>query len=385
MRVLVASTAGAGHFGPLRPVIDALLARGDEVLVVAPPGLAATVTALHVPHVIGADPPQPELAALWQRFAQCPPDEAAVIANREIFGRLGTAAMLPAVRSAVRDWTPDLVVREPCEYASAVVAEQAGIAHLQVAIGLARVEASALTLVEPVLEGYRPGLTRRLLDTAYLTRLPQSADPSPFPDTRRYWVPPPGHPAALANWWGSARGPLVYLTFGTVAGGLAGATRLYRVALEATRGLQVRVLLTTGRGVDPAALGPVPAHVCVRDWVPQDDVLAVADAVVCHGGSGTTFGALGAGVPLVVLPMFADQPANARLVAAAGAGVVVAQSSVGERRAPAGNGFTAQDAPRIRAALQQVLADGSYRRAAGRVGAQMRAAPTLAEVLALPL
>jgi len=52
----------------------------------------------------------------------------------------------------------------------------------------------------------------------------------------------------------------------------------------------------------------------VEAWVPQADALAAATVVVCHGGSGTTFGTLAAGLPLVIVPMFADQPANARLV-----------------------------------------------------------------------
>jgi hypothetical protein len=57
--------------------------------------------------------------------------------------------------------------------------------------------------------------------------------------------------------------------------------------------------------------------------VPQQDVLPDAALVVCHGGSGTTFGALAAGVPLVFVPMFADQRPNAERVEELGAGVVV--------------------------------------------------------------
>jgi UDP-N-acetylglucosamine:LPS N-acetylglucosamine transferase len=33
MRVLVTTTGGAGHFGPLVPFVDALVAAGDEVLI----------------------------------------------------------------------------------------------------------------------------------------------------------------------------------------------------------------------------------------------------------------------------------------------------------------------------------------------------------------
>jgi len=43
--------------------------------------------------------------------------------------------------------------------------------------------------------------------------------------------------------------------------------------------------------------------------------------VLCHGGSGTTYGALAAGLPIVFVPMFADQRTNAQLISVAGAGV----------------------------------------------------------------
>ena len=70
----------------------------------------------------------------------------------------------------------------------------------------------------------------------------------------------------------------------------------------------MEVLVTTGQTVDPAMLGPQPAHVHAARFVPQHDVLAAAAAVVCHAGVGTVYDALSVGVPLVVAPLAADQP-----------------------------------------------------------------------------
>ncbi len=50
---------------------------------------------------------------------------------------------------------------------------------------------------------------------------------------------------------------------------------------------------------------------------------AGATMVVCHGGAGTTFGALESGVPVIAVPFLADQPTNAGIVTAAGAGLTV--------------------------------------------------------------
>lgn len=180
-----------------------------------------------------------------------------------------------------------------------------------------------------MLDAYGPGITQRLLDSPYLTRLPASMDPSPYAVTHRYHEPL--RPGVLPDWWGGAEEPLVNVTLGTEAGALPTAVGLYRAVVDAVSALPVRVLLTTGHHIDASDLGPLPPHVHVEPWVPQADVLRGASLVVCHGGSGTVYGALAAGVPLVCVPLFADQPENADLVTGAGAGMAVPDRRPGER------------------------------------------------------
>ena len=116
------------------------------------------------------------------------------------------------------------------------------------------------------------------------------------------------------------------MSFGSVTAGahLPFYPALYRAAIEALAPLPARFLLTVGEERDHAELGALPANVTVERWVPQDEVLPRAAAVVTHGGHGSTLGALAHGVPLVVLPLFSlDQWFNAAAVARAGAGVAL--------------------------------------------------------------
>jgi MGT family glycosyltransferase len=151
------------------------------------------------------------------------------------------------------------------------------------------------------------------------------------------------------------------------------ADGVYRTAIDAVAGLDARVLLTVGRHFDASRLTEVPDQVHVEAWVDQAQVLGEAELVVCHGGSGTTLGALAAGVPVVVVPVFADQFANGARVAQAGAGFLVdtGRDAQGLRR-PLDRG----DAGPIRRAIDTVLAEPSYREAARAVAAEMDAAPT---------
>jgi hypothetical protein len=176
VRVLVSSTGGAGHLGPLLPFADALADAGHEVLFVVPPELQASVAGSGHAFELGASPPARELAPILARLPQLAPDEAAVIGNRDMFGRLWTAAMRPALERTVAEWRPDLVVREPCQYAAAIAAERHRVRHAQVAISLAEVEWRSLELAAPVLGD---DLVSRLRASPYLSGFPAPLDPSP--------------------------------------------------------------------------------------------------------------------------------------------------------------------------------------------------------------
>jgi UDP:flavonoid glycosyltransferase YjiC (YdhE family) len=380
VRVLAAcSLGGAGHFEPLRPLLDAARARGDEVLVVAPPALREMVTGAGYPFEAGGEPAESAIAPIREQLPMLPAQDATVLGNRDLFGRLAAHAMLPRMDEVSARWRPDLVLRDPCEYASAVVAATRGIPAAQVAISLAENEMGSIRAAAPALEEHRAGLTDEIIASPFVTRFPASLEPSPFPTTIRYREPETVPVEPLPDWWDGSDAPLVYLTMGTVLAHMTHAAPVYRTMLRAVGGLPIRVLLTVGRFFDPAGLGPVPENTRAERWVDQARVFPHADVVVCHGGSGTLFGAVAAGVPVVSVPVFADQFGNARRVAEFGAGLVVeVEDSAGATRAL----IAEPDAPRITAAIETALAAPSYRERAQVLAAETSKAPTPDQVLA---
>ena len=384
MRLLIASTHGAGHLTPLLPLATACAAGGHDILVAAPPPVADAVDAADLEFWPVGEPPPEQLRAFWSHVPGLPPEEANVVVTRELFAGMYVEATLPRHREACRTFRPDVVIRETSEFGSALAAELEDIAHARVGIGLAETEELSLQLAAPALDGQRaaaglppdPG-AERLRRAPYLTWFPASLENPDVPaQPRTTRLRDPGWdatPEALPDWWPDRDGdaPLVYVTFGSVAGSFARAAPIFGVAMEALAALPIRALLTVGRSVDLDALPAAPPNVRVERWVPQQDVLAHVAAVVCHGGSGSTLGALAAGRPLVIVPLFADQPYNARRVAAAGAGLAVEP-----------------DPGAIRAALERVLDDERYRVAAERIRDEMRSLPAvdafLADAAAVP-
>jgi UDP:flavonoid glycosyltransferase YjiC (YdhE family) len=372
MRILAAcSLGGAGHFNPLVAFLRAARRRGDEVLTVGPPALREMVESAGFPFRAGSEPSEEQVAAIRERL----PVVAAAEAS-ELFGRLATATMLAGMEDAWRDWDPDLVLRDPTEYASAVLAARTRTPIAQVAISLAEAEAGSIAAAAPALQEHRQGLVSELRAQPYLTRFPASLDPSPFADTVRYHEPRET-PVSLPDWWRGSDAPLIYMTFGTVLGHMSIAAETFRMALKAVERTHARVLLTVGRRFDASTLGPVPANVHLEPWIDQARVLDHADLVVCHGGSGTTLAALAAGVPLVIVPLFADQFENARRIAAARAGrVVESQIRTGGTRS-----INAAAAPEITRSIEDVLGDVTYRDRTRAIAAEMTATPTVEEVL----
>jgi MGT family glycosyltransferase len=129
------------------------------------------------------------------------------------------------------------------------------------------------------------------------------------------------------------------------------------------------VIVAIGRDQEPSRFGPQPEHVRLEAYVPQPLLLEHCDAFVTHGGFNSVKEALSAGVPMVVVPISADQPYSAGRCADLG----VARAVGPDERTPGAIGD----------ALRQVLAEPSYRSKARDFQAEMRALPGPKEMVGL--
>src|SRR4051794_14325300 len=97
MRILFASTRGAGHFGPLVPFAQALLRAGDDVLVAAPRSTAALVASAGLDLWPCDDPPERQVMAIFSASSDLEPHEAGVRVVREVFAGAFVRAALPGL------------------------------------------------------------------------------------------------------------------------------------------------------------------------------------------------------------------------------------------------------------------------------------------------
>jgi len=350
MRILVACSEGIGRYLPFVPFLDQARRNDGQTLVVASSSLQDAVE--KTGHPFKSSSPRKQHGA--------------------------QSSQLAVMEQVIRDWRPDLILREPWEYASAEAAGWLGVPTAQVATTLAGFVWDTVGKVAPNLEAMRGGLADELRRSPFLTRLPASLDISPFPVTLRYREPASTPNGALPAWWGDSDAPLVYVTFGTWTGEEWFPEQAYPAAIDAVTGLDARVVMTVGRDFDVSQLPDLPGNVHVEPWIDKADILGQADLVVCHGGAGTVYGTLAVGVPLVIVPIVGDQPANAAAVTGAGAGIEVVTRQ--DPRRP-WRVVSREDSAQIRQAIETVLADGSYRQAAAAVAAEMAAAPMIETLL----
>jgi len=374
MKILFTTLRTTSHFLPLVPFLQACRRRGHEVAVAAPVDLADKVAATGAAFFAFGHPGDAGLGPLWARIGSLPEEERVAVVIGELFAGACAGAALPGLLETVQRFQPSIIVRESQEYAAVIVGDKLRIPHVRVAITAASRDAELLSYAVPWIEKHRevfgappdPG-GASIANEPVLTLFPTAFGAPQFAHAEflRFRAPRAAAPP-LPDWWpGGAGDPFVYVTLGTVAGSMDAVRDMYRTVLAALAGLPLRVLFTVGAALPVESLGDVPANVHVERFVPQDDVLPHARAVLCHGGSGTVLGALAAGVPLVVVPMFADQPDNAARVADAGAGIAVPQ-----------HGARPED---LRQALLRVLAEDSFRASARTIASEMDALPPVDE------
>lgn len=376
--MLVSSSSGYGHLLPMVPLARALVAAGHQVLWATGPDACHLVSATGMdcrPAGLGEDEREAARRKLRAAAEDVRPHELAAYVFPRMFGGICTPRMLRDLLPIARDWQPDLLLHEQGELAAPLVADLLGVPNVTHAFGGATPEPIIAEASEHVAHLWSEharaqpsyaGCYRYLyidicppsVQTGSLAHIPgpQLLRPVPYSGEE-----PDNLPARIDA---ADERPLVYITLGTVH---RGAT-VFRDALDGVASLDVRVLVTVGPQGDPTVLEPLPAHVSVQRYVSQTAVLPHTTAVVSHAGSGTVFATLAHGLPQVCLPQAADQFRNAEGVTRSGAGLAIAP---GEATADA-----------ISAAVKRVLAEATFRRAAGSVRNEIEAMPAPHEVVA---
>lgn len=369
MRVLCSTTPMEGVFAPMVPLARALLARGHEVLVATAPQLLDRVEAAGLP-VVAAGPNAPDAAAQAVTLPEFRAGTEPWRLGAVMFSRVMAPAKLPELTEIAAGFTPDLVLHAPVDLAAPILAATLGVPSVTYGTGLPLEPELITAMAEWVAplwhsSGQSPDEYAGLYRYGYIDPIPAAlrTDDGPSPE-----ISIPIRPAVSGDKndelpeWVSLLGtrPVVYVSLGTVP--IFNQPAAFEPLLAGLADLDADIIATVGHGTDPAALGPRPANIHIAQWLSLAALLPRCDAVVCHGGAGTTLAALSHGLPMVLSPRGADQFPTADAVRRAGAARVLTPERV-----------TPDDIARE---VRLLFADSAYRDAAERIRSEIARMPS---------
>ncbi len=368
MRVLFTCAPASGHFHPLVPFARALADAGHEVAFATPAFFAPAMEGAGFRHFPAGL--EQSFLEVYPQMRTMPGSERTAFARREGFADLYPQHLIPDLLALATTWPPDLIVREENAYGGCIAAERLGLPHVSVDIAAAGDPPGSDELIAAPLNRHRvahglaPDPELAMLHR-YLTLHPFPPtfhDPTiPFPLTMHCVRPMPEDRSGaegLPGWVMSLPDrPVVSVGLGTVFN----KPEVFRAFIAGLRDEALTLVVTVGRKQDPAEYGPQPENVHIERYIPLSLLLPYCDLAVTNGGSGTLMAALGQGLPVVVVPIAADQPENAARCMALGLGRVVTPAELTPESA--------------RQAVLDVLGDPSYLRNAERLRDEMATLP----------
>jgi len=370
VRFLFITQPGDGHLNPLAPLARALQSAGHQILFAASRPYLDDVMRLGLPAVAAG--PDYRWDAALQRWPECvnhmgadSPAFWVETVNRDV-----TVPLVHDLRRIVVEFQPNLLVAEVASWAAAtILREVERLPLVLTAWGVEPGTPSSIRLFGIGQDacrsafGLAPWNGKAVPTDLWISYTPPSwgrLDREPLPETWRVHLP---LDAPTGSSMVSADQPLVYATLGSIYGT---AHRLIRAFIRAIELGGWQGLVTVGRNND-AAQFQHPSSIQVVQYVPQSDVLPKASAVLCHGGFGTMMGAIDSGVPLVIVPLGADQLFNAERAQQLGVAKVIEP---------------AQATPEVlRHAIGEVMASDSHRKAVQSLRAEVKSMPSMADAV----
>jgi UDP:flavonoid glycosyltransferase YjiC (YdhE family) len=373
MRFLFTTLPGSGHFNPLVPTARALRVRGHDVAFAGSPTFAPAIEAAG----FEAHPAGPA----WLEQLSDPVMQKIMAA--EFFVDLIRMGMVEGIIRAAKATEADAIVRGSGELGGLVAGAILEVPVASAAPAAAKFYESmirpgvARAAAEHGLDG--DGVTDVDFEMLRIDRTPPSLEmPGYVAPANQINVRPEPFDGGgeLPAWFDDLGGrPLVYVTLGTV---MNGNIPLFRLIADALANQPFDVVIALGHGIPRQALGHVADNIRVGGYLPQARILERASAVVNHGGYNTVSAALGAGLPLFLLPMGADQPYNSERCISAGAALGVIQPQPDGPPSAAPPPFTSPDSAVIRDGTRRLLDEPAFREAARGIAAEIAAMPPAA-------
>jgi len=244
----------------------------------------------------------------------------------------GLAQRVELVRRVIDERKPELALCDPMSLEGVIAAERSGIPWVGVSTNFAHMTPrddadpyeQALRIFEPIASHamHQFGVASRFrggeLVSPTHTIMPGAKEWSDTPEPDQTMC---GHvldprapvvdvPRRFPRW------PLIVVSFGSI---IHLEPELIANFARAAEGMEAEFLVSAKHFVRDYR-GAIPANFVCSDFIPQVAALRHARLLVTHGGANSILEAIALAVPILAVPLFADQFRNAELVKRLGVG-----------------------------------------------------------------
>ncbi|KJS55162.1 glycosyltransferase [Streptomyces rubellomurinus] len=363
MRILFTGPASPGHLFPLVPFAQALRAAGHDVLFAGQRPMDPLLTSGFPTVEIGDGRDMRELFVDFRGGQPMTYGSDAMTHDERMDMAAGAFAhaarpSFDGLLATAADWGADLLVHAAFQAVAPLVAAKLKIPLVMQNYGIPSGRDTNARFLPKLADLYEQHGVAGPVESTVLNLGPLGGDPEGL---RARYIPYNGTGSIPAEFLRPAERRRVLVTLGSVVVGINGVGGVSRL-IEAADQVDAEFLLAVG-DADLTALGALPANVRPVPWIPLAALVRHSDAVVHHGGAGTTLTTLDAGLPQLVLPQGADN-------------FMVADALV-----EAGIGLRSSSAEVDAAVLDRLLNDPAVRAAAEDVRATNTALPSPAELV----
>lgn len=362
-----------GHISPTLSVGAGLIDRGHQVMWVGirelggehiPPGGKFVVPREELAEY------QPEISRILKRQDDGPGVSGPGISGAEMIKLALEETYIPFCRFIMKglcritdEFRPDVIVSDCITFAGGICAYNKGIPYATTTpvppdladdvSNLPKIDAWQNNLINGLQQEFGIYTKKRVMHSDRLNLVFTSKEFAAVPDPpahMKFVGPVNGRPGSVPFDWERlkrAASPKVYVTLGTLLVDVRKA--FFEKLIAAFAGQPLTLVVAT----DPGLFDKWPDNFIVQGFVPQSQLIAEMDAVICHGGFNTVNDTFLNGLPMLITPIAYDQFHTASLIEKAGCGVKIRYKRL-----------RVND---LQAALWEVLENKRYRVAAGKV------------------
>ena len=376
MRVAFLSLPVPGHLNPMTALARKYQARGHEVVFLSLPDVAPFVEAAQLPFVPCSEDayPQGSLGKYLPRLSILSGADALSYTVNEMM-RGYTESLFQSLPETLRKAGADAIVLDQYQPYVELIPKYLGMPYVHVSNALhvdytgrsplcfygRRPTESDETarnredverfrvLLEPTMAMARQYARKAGLSVdwnnpnstvsplLWVTQTPRDFDFDCAPDLPQFHYSGPWHDGygriPVEFPWERITGePIVYVSMGTLQNGVTETFRAIAASAKKLKDLQF--VLVIGNQITPEQLDETASNVLTVAYAPQIELLKHSSLCITHAGLNTALEALGAGVPLLAIPITNDQPGVAARIAHKEVGLVISQDDLSSSDLP---------------------------------------------------